>query len=240
MARIFGLLVVALLGFYVAWPAYSGYRIKTAVDTNDSQLLAQKVDFDQVRASLQPIVAGEAERAISAAAAKAGENAALLQQFKTQLLPKVIDGAMTTLITPETLLRIYRDQRSVREAITDIINEKLGGGAGLGGLGGLLGGAGGKPGGLGELVGGKLGGLFGNKGAAAGAQTSDAAPAAPADATGGTRRFSLSNVKSFALSGPAAYAIGIAKNAASEQPDVTVDLAFSGSDWKIVGVRPRL
>ncbi|MFX4658456.1 hypothetical protein ABTA71_19480, partial [Acinetobacter baumannii] len=75
------------------------------------------------------------------------------------------------------------------------------------------------------------------------------APAAPSPAPapvpsaagpgGQATSFSLSNVKRFALTGLAGYSIGIAKDPAASEPDVTIDLAFQGGDWKLVGLRPK-
>jgi len=241
MGRAIGLLVLALLGFYVAWPAYTVMQLKNAIETNNVPLLAAKVDFPSVRVSLTPVVTAEAEKAVTAAIAKGGgDNAALLAQIKTQMMPKVVDLALNTIVTPESLMRIYREGSDVGKTITAIVQEKMGAG-GLGALAGVLGGGGGdgKPGGLNDLLGGKLGGLFGRKGG-------DAAPApaaAPVGADGkpsGQQPFGLANIKRFAMTGPAGYSIGVAKSAAATGPDVEADIAFTGSDWKIVGVRPRI
>jgi len=239
MGRAIGLLVLALLGFYVAWPAYTVMQLKNAIETDNVPLLAAKVDFPSVRVSLTPIVTVEAEKAVTAAIAKGGgDNAALLAQIKTQMMPKVVDLALNTIVTPESLMRIYREGGDVRKTITALVQEKMGAG-GLGALAGVLGAGGGdgKPGGLNDLLGGKLGGLFGRKG-------TDAAPAAApvaADAKpSGQPAFGLANIKRFAMTGLAGYSIGVAKSAAATGPDVEADIAFTGSDWKIVGVRPQI
>jgi hypothetical protein len=64
MRRLVSLVVLAALGFYVAWPAYSLYRIRGALDAQDAQVLASKVDFDSVRESLKPYATTEMMKGI--------------------------------------------------------------------------------------------------------------------------------------------------------------------------------
>lgn len=250
MGRILGLILIGLLGFYVAWPAYSGYRIKTALDANDAAVLSAKIDFDSVRESLRPAVSVEADKAVTAAIERSGgDNRALLEQVKTQLMPKVVETALTSVVTPETLLRINREGGDIKKTIADIVAEKLGGAGGVGVLAGALGGAdakaaGGLLGTLGKAAEGAgidpgkvLGGLLGKTGGG-----SDPAPPSAQAPTGvGDKpKFGLSNIKSFGMNGPLGFSVGIAKSATATEADGTVDLAFTGGDWKIVGVRPRV
>lgn len=245
MGRILSIILLALVGFYVAWPAYSGYRIKTALDTADASLLAAKIDFDGVRDGLKPAVSFEVDKALTAAIQKGrGNNTALLEQVKVQAMPKIVETALSAVVTPETLLRIYREGGDIKMTIADIVAEKLGGAGGLGGLGGVLGaadatGAGGLLGTLGKAAQGAgidPGKILGELG------TKDTAPeAAPAPAASGEpTKIGLSNIKSFGMNGALGFSIGVAKNATASQPDVTLDMAFTGGDWKIVGVRPRV
>lgn len=238
MGRLVGLLVVVLLGFYVAWPAYSLMSVKNALNTENVPLLAAKVDFPSVRQSLTPAVTAEVEKAAAAAVTQGGaDNAALLGQLKTQMVPKIVELALATIVTPESLMRIYREGGDMRKTISDIVSEKMGGGSGgLGGLAGVLGGGNGpqKAGGLNDLLGGKLGGLLGKK-------EPPAPVAAPVAARPGAKgSFSMANIKRFSMTGPLGFSVGVAKDAAATLPDVETDLAFTGFDWKIVGVRPRI
>ena len=243
MKTIIGLLIAGVLGFYVAWPAYTGYRIKTALDTDNADLLAAKIDFDRVRTSLRPAVTTEVEKAMTAAIRQGGaDNEPLLQQLKTQLMPRVIETALTTVVTPESVLRIHREGGNYKATLAKIIAEKAG--SGLGALGGE------DAAGLGRVIGrlgraaeaagfdpGKaLGGLLGNKGPAPAPapDSGDGAAAAP------RKSFGLANIKRFAMNGPLGYSVGIARDAASSEPDVTADIAFTGGDWKVVGIRPRV
>ena len=59
-------------------------------------------------------------------------------------------------------------------------------------------------------------------------------------ATPPRRRLGLANIKSYRIAGPLSLAVGVARDAAATEPDVTVELAFTGADWKVVGIVPRL
>jgi hypothetical protein len=242
MGKILGLVVLALLGFYVAWPAYTGYAIKSALDSDNATLLASKIDFDRLRESLKPAVTAEADKAATAAIQQgAGANAALLKQLQTQLLPAVVDKLLVDVVTPETVLRLNREGGNYKATLAQIIAEKMGGAS----LGSVLGG-GVKPGsgGLGDLIGGigkaagvdtgkALGGLFGGP--------KPQEPAAPAPADGAPKRsVSLANIKTFGMNGPLGFSVGVAKDPSASVPDVTADIAFTGFDWKLVGLRPRI
>jgi hypothetical protein len=253
MKRLIGLLLLlGLVGFYAAWPAWSGYQIKTALDGGDKVLLAQKIDFDRVRASLRPAVTAEVDKSISAAVKASGQPAAVVDKIKAETAPKLVDAALNGIVTPDSVIRLYKDRTDLKSAVARIVAEQMMSPAGLAVLGSLAGamgqdqggggGAGNVLGQLGKLAQGSgvdagklLGGLFGKpKGSEA------AAPAgAPAAASAGGG-FGLSNIKSFALSGLAGYSIGIAKDAAATGPDLVADIAYSGGDWKLVGLTPRL
>lgn len=232
MARIFGFCIAALLGFYVAWPAYSAFSIKLAVDSANADTLAKKVDFDQVRSSLKPAVTTEVEKAMTAAIQQGGQdNAQLLTQLKVGLMPNVVEMALATVVTPESLLRIYREGGDAKTTITKIVSEKMG----SGGLGALAGIAGGKASG-----GGGLSDIFKTIGRSAiPGETADA-PAAEPTASSAPAAFGIGNIKSFSVTGPLSFSVGVAKSAASPQADVDVDMGFTGFDWKVVGVRPRV
>jgi hypothetical protein len=64
-------------------------------------------------------------------------------------------------------------------------------------------------------------------------------PPAPGQA-GEPRRLGLANVKGLRLTGLTSLAIDVARDAAAGEPDVTVEMAFTGGDWRVVGLLPRL
>jgi hypothetical protein len=52
-----------------------------------------------------------------------------------------------------------------------------------------------------------------------------------------TSSYGLGNIKSIKPASPFRYEIGIAKDQAAARPDIIVDFGFTGTDWKITGVR---
>lgn len=241
MKKFIALILLALVGFYVAWPAWSGYRIYSALQSQDASLLASKIDFDAVRASLKPSVAGEIER--EADKAGGGLPEPLKARLKQEVLPKVVDQTMATLVTPENLLRIYREGGDATGTIRKIVQEKMAGaGGGIPGLGNLglgnpSGGGTGRPG-LGDVVTG-LGGLGGLSGRLGGRgderkATPEPQPVATAPQGGAASpSFGLGNIKGFGLSGPLSWKLGVARDPAAAKPDATIGMSFSGFDWKL-------
>lgn len=259
MLRLVTLVLLAAFGFWVAWPAYSGFQINSALKAGDSAALGRKIDFDSVRASLRPAVTVEAGKRVDEAMARQGAGGvALAGDIKAQLLPKVVDGALVTLVTPENIIRVYREGDKAKDAIARIVAEQMGkSGGGLGAvLGGLSGGGGRDAGKLGELAKG-LGGLGGSAGGLGGLLgggrkspvrdvTDEPAPSAPGAAPATTAAapqappsYGLGNIKSFGFAGPLRMRAGVAKDSAAKVADVTAELSFTGLDWKLTAIEPR-
>ncbi|MGE5513304.1 MAG: DUF2939 domain-containing protein [Bacteroidota bacterium] len=213
------LLVLALVGFYAAWPAWSLYQVRESIRTDDGDTLARKIDFPSVRTSLRPVLTEEAQRIVDRVQGNAGGLGALLGQLKGDLLPKIVDAGLDVVVTPENVMHIARNREALRDALRRAVAEK----ASLG----------------------SLGGLRKKKAEAAEQPTSgsggEAAPAAPAG-EGGYRgpRYTVANIKSFAIAGPLSFDIGVNRKAEATEPEVIVGLAFTGGDWKIVRLVPRL
>lgn len=237
MRRILFLALLAAVGFWVAWPAYSGYRINSALKGGDAAALAGKIDFDSVRASLRPVATVEAERRLDESLARSGAGAAVLGgDIKKQLLPKIVDGVLAALVTPETIIRIYRDGGAAKDAIGRVVAEQMGK---PGGAGGGLGGAGDAAGGLD-----RLGGLFGGGKKSPVRDVTDE-PAKPADGSAAAKApaqppsYGLGNIKSFSFEGPFRMRAGVAKDPAATVADLTAEMSFTGADWKLTGLSPR-
>jgi Protein of unknown function (DUF2939) len=52
--------------------------------------------------------------------------------------------------------------------------------------------------------------------------------------------YGLRNVKSFGMLSPLRFEIGVAKYATAKDADLTAELGFTGTDWKLTAVKPRL
>lgn len=255
MKKLIALILLGLLGFYVAWPAWSGYKLATALRDGDVATLASKVDFPSVRQSLRPVVAAEVEKNL----ARQG-GGLLTGDLKQQLMPKMVDAVLETVVTPVNVIRIAKEGGNVGGIVEKIMMEemgKAGGGLNIPGLklpGTSAGGGGlpGLPGGLGTIAGAgaastQLGlpGLPGLPGMGA-SQPKTSAPAAtpaPAPAPAASTAppsYGLANIKTFGFDGPLGYRVAVAKDPAAAKPDITAGMRFSGFDWKLTSVVPNL
>jgi hypothetical protein len=75
--RSYGALVFALvLAFYVAWPLYAGYDIKSSLEAGNPAGLNAHVDFPSVRVSLRPSVEKKVDGSSPTCCAGPGRSAA--------------------------------------------------------------------------------------------------------------------------------------------------------------------
>ena len=126
---------LGVLAFYVAWPLYAGYEIKTSLDTQNVETLNAHVDFPSVRVSLKPAVAAKVDKVVSDALRRAGTaGGAFADQLKGQVLPRIVDGVLATLVTPEMLIRIHASGKSLKETLDGLVVEKAAAAQGLGGM----------------------------------------------------------------------------------------------------------
>lgn len=264
MRRLLGLLILAALGFYVAWPAWSGYRIAEALSAKDAGGLEGKIDFPSVRESLRPVVTAEMGKRIDQEMRALGPLGQTLGQtldgdMKTQMQGKLVDQMLMAIVTPDNVIRIAHEGGNIAATVEKILGEAAGqigaltagaapgnatpsggGGGGIGGmLGQVLGGAtGGAPGGGGGDLAGILGKALGGM-----KKSADAAPAAPETKSGATpakRSFGLGNLKGFGFDGPLAFYASVARDAAQPKADGTIGMSFTGGDWKLTRVVPNI
>ncbi len=233
MKKLIALAVLALLGFYIAWPAWTGYRIRQAFETQDAALLESKIDFSSVRASLKPVVAAEAEAGFERLKQQAGPLGGLIAgTIKNDVMGRLVDSVINSAITPPNVIRMVREGRGFKQSLERILSEQAGVKGGDGGGGLRL------PGGLGGRRAGKDGAGQPNE-----PPKEEQVATQPAGAEGGAGaaprpRMSLANIKSFALDGPLAFSVGVAKDATAAEPEVVATLQFTGTDWKVVAITP--
>lgn len=223
MTRLLGLLVIAAGLFYVAWPAYTGWQIRNALEAGNETGLEAGIDFPKVRESLRPYVTAKMEESLKKVANSAGGNSgALADQLKTPLVPKMVDGVLNTVVTPPGLIRIYKDGRTLKEAVSGLAtkNPDL-----VGQIGGIIGGL------LGKDI--SIGGLGKAPDAASGASTATSPDTKPKKPIG------IDNIKSFAFHGPTAFSLGVARDANASAADLTATMEFTGSGWQVTGLVPR-
>lgn len=254
MKRLIALLVLVLVAFYGAWPAWNGHQISQAIKAKDAATLERKISFSDVRDSLKPLAiqkVGEVyDQQLKAQVGPAG--ASIVNQIKNDVVPKIVDQALASLVTAPNLIRVVNDGGSIKENAERILKEQvskigLPGIGGIPGIGNIRGGsaAGGSvklPGGLAELA-----GKIGIPGLGAPAPSTSPAPAAEKEAAPATAgvatappKFSYSNIKRFAVIDPLAFEVGVARDQAAKDPDVVVEMRFVGGDWRVMAVRPRI
>lgn len=253
MKRLIALCLLPLLlvlGFYAAWPAWTGYRISTALKAGDTATLDSKIVFDDVRASLRLAAEHKIGEVYDAYQARAGGAGTIISQIKADVVPRVADIALKSLVTSENLIRLARAKGTLKEGAERILQERVTkiGLPGLQGTGSLQGDAetgSSPPGGIrlpGRLAGladriPGLGGIARQQGDAR--QTTPPTAEVATEAT--TRpNYGIANIKHLGVLGPLGFEIGIAKDAGAKLADVVVEMRFVNGDWRVTGVRPRI
>lgn len=245
--RSLGALGVAVVAaFYIAWPLWAGYDLKSSLDEGDAARLAQRIDFPSVRMSLRPAVSKTVEDVVADQLRKAGAAGTLVSaQLKETLMPRIVDGVIATLVTPEMLIRIHASGRSLKDALDTIVLERA---SQTDGLGGLLVVSGTEPG-QGrsriEEVAGAFGidtkKVLGGLGEAGAGTAETGAVTAQATTPAGPRpTYGLGNIKHVSVTGPLGLSVGVARDAKAREPDLTADMSFVNGSWKLTGLVPRL
>ena len=54
------------------------------------------------------------------------------------------------------------------------------------------------------------------------------------------RSYGLANLKRFAFAGPLGFDVGVAKDPTASEPDLTAGMNFTGLDWKLTRIVPRI
>jgi hypothetical protein len=268
MKKLIGLIVLLVIGFYVGWPAFSGWQLHTALERKDAATVGRKIDFPAVRKSLEPVVTREVSSGMDRYLGDLGPIANVFGPvLKSQYGPRVVEATLNTLITPENIVRLYAEKDDARSAAERIVMEELNkpGGLFAGLFGGMKSGSDGGPsltdrmklpgglGGFGESLQGQIGGALG----AGSGQMPDiktvitsmiekaraqrgakSMTEAPASKPSVGGGFGVSNIKKFGFNGPLAMEVGVAASGASAKPDVLAEMAFTGADWKVTRLVP--
>lgn len=213
---VLSLLVLALLGFYVAWPAWSARQIRQAIAAEDAVTLAAKIDFPRVRESVRPIAAAQVARSMERLQRESGPlGAAIAGTLNKSLGTQLADAAVNSILTPTNVIRMVREGTDLRRAIDSAagrdIRRTTGRSAGAAEPGGDTGRGGDAP-----------------------------KPGEPKAVDKPRGAFGLANIKSYRITGPLRLSVAVARDPAATEPDLTAELEFSGFDWKVVGLVPRI
>lgn len=236
MRRLVSLLMLALIAFYVAWPAYSLYRIRGALDGQDAATLAAKIDFPSVRENLRPYASAEMTKTIDKVE---GAGGVFGQQFKDQLQGKAVDALLVGIVTPENIIKAYAERKSLKDLLNarNAASNPAVQGAAVDELSKKTG----------VDIGKVVGGLFGKKKdpvadaqpQPAPAPTPVAAPA-PSGEASAKPAYSLQNVKGFGPLGPLGFWVGVARDKAAAAAELVAEMHFVDGDWKITALKPQV
>ena len=250
MKRFLLILLFLLIAFYVGWPLYSAWQIQGAVRAGDAAALKRKIDFVSVRRSMQPAVEAKIAERVEDMKTKSGAAGAVLGNLiKGDMLKQVSNVVLDHIVTAENIIKLSRQGGTLTQKIEALVSEELGKISGIGGI--KLGGGNAGKKGLGGLAGaGALAKKFGVKipgfggGNSGGQQPEEkpapAQPAAKPEDEAASPPMGLANVKRFGMSDPLSFEIGVAKDPAAAEPDLTAQISFKGFDWKLTGLVPRL
>jgi hypothetical protein len=241
--RVFFIILLLGLLFYVVWPGYSGYQIFDALRRQDAALLERKVDLPAVRVSMRHAVETAVEDQIDQQLKIAGDSGAVIAaQLKKEVMPSLVELALNKLVTPANIIRVYTERGDVGQSIERIIGEQIDktGLPGLGGAGGLS---------ADDSVVGRLGrltrgvekfGVDADKVVGANKKAEDFVARSMKPSDGAPMAVGLSNIKDLTILGPLAFEVGLAKDPAALKPDVTAGMAFTGFDWKLTRLVPHI
>jgi len=216
--KILGAIIILAGLFYVAWPAYSAYQLKVALESGDAAGLERGIDFPSVRESLRPAVTARLSESLKGVAKGTPGGDALVEKMSAQTLPKLVDAGLDTLLTPQALIRIHADGKSLKEYIATMKADRP------------------------ELAG-QIGGLVRDllgKGTAPAPSGEPDAPAAAAPIVPEEKRLGLGNVKSVGLDGPFAITLGVARDANAPDADLEVTMGYTGTGWRVTKLVPRI
>lgn len=113
LAKTLGLGLVAVL-LYVAWPCYAAFQIRHAMLAGDTALLARKVDWEGVRASLKASLRPEDVAHLSDADAP---RASLWRRARSAVGQRVAQSVIDHYATPEKLPTLLGYGRLWRETL---------------------------------------------------------------------------------------------------------------------------
>ena len=212
MKKLLFAVVVLGLGFYVGWPAWSAYRLYQGLEAGNTDLINAKVDFAEVRRKLRPRVATEIECQFDKSFKGDLATQILGAGLKQQLAPQITDAVLDSVVTPEMMARAYRHKGDLRELYDAVAK---------------------------DLIGKVLEKSKAQPDTKA-ITTEKKAPLQPDTAAKTPTNVSLGNIKGFRVNSPLEFQFGYARDASKSEPELDIVMAFSGLDWRVKSVEPRL
>jgi hypothetical protein len=119
MRKLLFLLLGLLLVFYVAWPAWSSYRIYDALEKSDITTLERKIDFPSVRESLKPAIRAEVDKRLDRTP---GDVAGHLRDGRLglQVGPKLVETVLNKIVTAQSIASLYEWRGDISQVVKDV------------------------------------------------------------------------------------------------------------------------
>ncbi len=229
-------LTLLAIAFYGAWPAYSLYRIADGVKTRDEAKLEGKIAWQPLRESLRPPVAERVRREIQTQSKNLGPEGILVGTVAGELVPKLVDEILDAYVTPAGVIKLanqggeidvasmgvgsfFKNLDNREKETSDVvkilkeIDRHLNGDEVLTGLVNKYTRQ------LGEKI----------------LKDADEKSRSQKPAA-----YGLDNIKSFTLTGPLSFEVGLSKRPNARKADITAGMGFIDNDWKLNKLVPRL
>lgn len=119
MRKAFFLIPGLFLIFYIAWPAWSGYRIYDALEKNDIATLERKIDFPSVRESLKPAIRIDVDRTLDRTPAEvAGQQRD--GRLRQEIGPRLVEAALNKIVTAQSIASLYTWRGDISRILKDV------------------------------------------------------------------------------------------------------------------------
>ena len=119
MRKALFLILGLFLIFYIAWPAWSGYRIYNALEKNDIATLERKIDFPSVRESLKPAIRIDVDRRLDRTPAEvAGQQRD--RRLRQQIGPRLVEAALNKIVTAQGIASLYTWRGDISRILKDV------------------------------------------------------------------------------------------------------------------------
>jgi hypothetical protein len=111
------LLLIVLATSYVAYPFYTAWAIREAMQSGDSGYLEKKIEWDSVRESLRQSIGAAAltPGAADDATQAPEQTPSLWQRLKMGIGRRAVDGIVDNYVTPEGLPQLFGVRNAYRE-----------------------------------------------------------------------------------------------------------------------------
>ena len=126
MKKFLALVIVLLLGFYLAWPAYSGWRINSALKSKSPDVLAKLIDFRSVRRSMRKPVMRQVNTRMESVMKDLGAATGIVgAQIPPERVKKIVNGALRDVVNPNSMIDIHSKGGDVTGAIKRAVMKQI-------------------------------------------------------------------------------------------------------------------